>query len=76
MFSQTGSRYDGQVAVFGSAFQKKLSERRYFVVSLQFEVYFWDQYRLVLLTSFVLFLFFCQSVILSLCMVVCSFDGL
>jgi len=28
----TGSRYDGQVAVFGRQFQKKLGEMRYFVV--------------------------------------------
>jgi len=31
--SQTGSRYDAQVAVFGSEFQKKLSEQKYFIVS-------------------------------------------
>lgn len=30
---QTGSRYDAQVAVFGSDFQKKLSEQKYFIVS-------------------------------------------
>ena len=30
---QTGSRYDAQVAVFGSEFQKKLSEQKYFIVS-------------------------------------------
>jgi len=30
---QTGSRYDAQVAVFGSEFQKKLSEKKYFIVS-------------------------------------------
>jgi len=28
----TGSRYDGQIAVFGKDFQKKLGEQRYFVV--------------------------------------------
>ncbi|CAH3177011.1 unnamed protein product, partial [Porites evermanni] len=29
---QTGSRYDGQIAVFGTEFQKKLSEQKYFIV--------------------------------------------
>lgn len=29
---QTGSRYDGQIAVFGKEFQKKLSEQKYFIV--------------------------------------------
>ncbi|EDO33332.1 predicted protein [Nematostella vectensis] len=28
----TGSRYDGQIAVFGSEFQKKLGQQKYFVV--------------------------------------------
>lgn len=30
---QIGSRYDAQLAVFGSEFQKKLSEQKYFIVS-------------------------------------------
>ncbi|EDO28719.1 predicted protein, partial [Nematostella vectensis] len=29
---QTGSRYDGQIAVFGIEFQKKLGQQKYFVV--------------------------------------------
>ena len=29
---QTNSRYDGQVAVFGDAFQKKLGDMKYFLV--------------------------------------------
>ena len=29
---QTGSRYDAQIAVFGSAFQKKLTQLKYFMV--------------------------------------------
>ena len=30
---QTGSRYDGQIAVFGADFQKKLEGLKYFIVS-------------------------------------------
>ena len=32
-FFYSWSRYDAQVAVFGSEFQKKLSEQKYFIVS-------------------------------------------
>lgn len=30
---QRGSRYDGQTAVFGSGFQERLGEQKYFLVS-------------------------------------------
>jgi len=29
-----GSRYDGQIAIFGDDFQKKLENQKYFVVSV------------------------------------------
>ena len=32
--AQVGSRYDGQVTVFGADFQKQLEQLKYFVVSL------------------------------------------
>lgn len=32
--SQRDSRYDGQIAVFGSDFQEKLKRQRYFLVSV------------------------------------------
>lgn len=31
--TQRNSRYDGQIAVFGSDFQEKLKKQRYFLVS-------------------------------------------
>lgn len=31
-FLQEGTRYDGQIAVFGSAFQEKLERQKYFLV--------------------------------------------
>lgn len=34
MVKPRGSRYDGQVAVFGADFQKKLENLKYFVVSV------------------------------------------
>ena len=33
MVKPQGSRYDGQVAIFGGDFQKKLENLKYFVVS-------------------------------------------
>lgn len=32
--SQRKTRYDGQIAVFGSDFQEKLKKQKYFLVSL------------------------------------------
>lgn len=32
--SQRGCRYDGQIAVFGSAFQETLAKQKYFLVSV------------------------------------------
>ena len=34
MVKPRGSRYDGQVAIFGGDFQKKVENLKYFVVSL------------------------------------------
>lgn len=35
----TGSRYDGQVAVFGREFQKKIGALKYFIVGESFVMY-------------------------------------
>ena len=35
MVKPQGSRYDGQVAIFGGDFQKKLENLKYFVVSVK-----------------------------------------
>lgn len=32
LLRQKGTRYDGQLAVFGSAFQEKLEQQKYFLV--------------------------------------------
>lgn len=32
LLRQNGTRYDGQIAVFGSAFQEKLERQKYFLV--------------------------------------------
>lgn len=32
LLQQNGTRYDGQIAVFGSAFQEKLERQKYFLV--------------------------------------------
>ena len=34
-----GSRYDGQIAIFGADFQKKLEKQKYFVVSCSISIH-------------------------------------
>ena len=36
VYHKVGNRYDGQIAVFGVDFQKKLEALKYFIVSLIF----------------------------------------